>query len=158
MDSDVQSSFLKRAGAFYSAPMSKFIMSLVFYLGLLVVFTYTLAEPFKEMKASGNESHTSFEYGSEHPALSGNEYLYIMWMLVFIIEEVIQLADVKFSLVVYIASIWNVFDVWVSMCFLFYFVFRLCHRPIWARLFLSVNAIPMFVRLIHAGRVLRTTG
>ena len=93
---------------------------------------------------------------SLEPKLDLTEYVLVVWFIVVFVEEIKECKQNGYK--EYLSEVWNWMD--LTMCFLYalFFIFRLSGWPILARVFISFEAIPMFLRVFQIMRANVTFG
>ncbi|XP_070579638.1 transient receptor potential cation channel subfamily M member-like 2 [Ptychodera flava] len=137
---------------FYTAPISKFLYSMVSYIILLLLFAYFILT---DLRPNGE---------ANSPGII--EWIVVIWVGTLVVEEVRQLIvrepkSMKYKAISWFSEVWNRFDLAMYLLFAVSLVLRLVLPPSkfsTARVMYCVTFIAFCVRLLHMGFVFKEVG
>ncbi|XP_070551223.1 transient receptor potential cation channel subfamily M member 1-like [Ptychodera flava] len=137
---------------YYTAPITKFIYSMVSYVLLLLLFAFFIMT---DLRPNGE------------PSSPGTvEWIVVFWVCTLVLEEVRQLvargpASMKYRLYSWLSEGWNRFDLAMYVLFAVSFVLRLVLPPCGfgvARVMYCITFISFSIRFLHMGFVFEGVG
>ncbi|XP_070579637.1 transient receptor potential cation channel subfamily M member-like 2 isoform X2 [Ptychodera flava] len=137
---------------YYTAPITKFLYSMVSYIILLLLFAFFILTDLRPRDEANS------------PGII--EWVVVVWVGTLVVEEVRQLivrvpTSIKYKAISWFSEIWNRFDLAMYLLFAVSFVLRLGLPPskfATARVMYCVTFIAFCVRLLHVGFVFKEVG